>query len=36
MHSDTLMRRAPIRLSHCTACGLTDPGRVRRDNRTVF
>jgi protein phosphatase len=36
MHSDTLIRRAPIRLAACSAFGLTDAGRVRRENQDRF
>jgi len=36
MDSDTLTRRAPIRLGDCGAFGLTDAGRVRRENQDRF
>lgn len=36
MASDTLTRRAPIRLATCSAFGLTDAGRVRRENQDHF
>ncbi|WP_277183889.1 PP2C family serine/threonine-protein phosphatase [Caballeronia sp. BR00000012568055] len=36
MDSDTLTRRAPIRLGDCHAFGLTDTGRVRRENQDRF
>ncbi|WP_321801396.1 PP2C family protein-serine/threonine phosphatase [Caballeronia sp. J97] len=36
MDSDTLARPAPIRLAACSASGLTDAGRVRRENQDRF
>lgn len=36
MNPDTLIRRAPIRLAACAAFGLTDAGRVRRENQDRF
>jgi protein phosphatase len=36
MEPDTLIRHAPIRLAACTAFGLTDAGRVRRENQDRF
>lgn len=33
---DTSTPRAPLRLDACSAFGLTDPGRVRRDNQDRF
>src|SRR5689334_235343 len=36
MDSDTLTPCAPIRLSACSAFGLTHPGRVRRENQARF
>jgi protein phosphatase len=36
MDSDTLTRRAPLRLAACSAFGHTDAGRVRRDNQDRF
>jgi len=36
MDSDTLTRCAPIRLAACSAFGLTDAGRVRRENQDRF
>jgi PPM family protein phosphatase len=36
MDSDTLTPCAPIRLAACSAAGLTDKGRVRRENQDRF
>jgi len=36
MNPDTLIRRAPVRLAACAASGLTDAGRVRRENQDRF
>jgi PPM family protein phosphatase len=36
MVSDTLTRRSPIRFGDCAAFGITDTGRVRRENQDRF